>query len=110
MNNRYLEFCSQYEQATEFVLSQTQSEGSKHENSGTGDDLTNQSQQLDFQAAFEKFVGSYPDEHFDDSDTDLNMTISEQARAVIVQNPHLADAKYVNTVLNQTSNSPTNKF
>lgn len=108
MNNTYFAFCSQYDKSTQYILSQSQYEGSQREDGGTVDDLTEQPQQLDFQTAFIKFLGSVPPvDPPDDSNFDLNVTISQnfdsqtdfdaQIHAVIMQNPHLADNTFVNS-------------
>lgn len=122
LNKTYFAFCSQYEQSTQYVQTQSLPFGENQPQiSGTDDNLTEQPQQLDFQAAFLKFVGSPPAEHpndADDSDPDLNVTVSgnfnsqtdfeAHTHAVIIQNPHLANAPYVNIiVLNQTTNGTT---
>lgn len=120
LNNTYFAFCSQYEQSTQYVQTQSQIDGTQLQISGTDDDLTEQPQKLDFQAAFLQFVRLPPVEHPDDlngSDPDLNVTVSEnvtshtdfeaQTHAVIIQNPHLANTAYVNIVLNQITNSTT---
>lgn len=103
MDNIYIAFCSQVQQSSQFIQSQTQGEGTQNQDDN---EISDKSKKLDFQAAFIQYVGLAEQITPDNSKANSNVTVSGNfnsqtdfealTHGTLIQNPHLADELNVN--------------
>lgn len=93
LNNTYLEFCSQYEQSSQQVLTQPLLD--VYQDRETDVELTEQTKQLNFQDAFIQLAKLSAEKLSESFNSQTNF--EAQTHVVLTQNPHLANTENVNS-------------